>query len=593
MPSSRALIIDRNEEFRELARSVLEVLHLKADFADNGKAGLQSLGEREPAIVLLAVEQPKKRGFALFTQIKNMTKKVPIVIATSTVPMEDMLLHQKLRLHADAYLDKRGLGEAQLLRVLNALLGLKLDPSEISALSTQAARKRRKTGTPAGTIADDDIAATLAALEELDPEPDDSPEPSPEPPRAQDEDETVRLRREIDELRDALEAARRAAGSSPFSDEYMQLSEKADRADRQMSRLRAEIDSRTEQASALERKLAAAAKKLVDEERARREAVERADDLERRLRSTEQDLERARARASDLEGRLAASAEASKTAALEQERAAQSMRAEYAAAAESLRKKLDEDHRRALEETRAKHSEEIAGLRSAHEQALARSEREHAEALERKNREGETALREAAEERKRALAAASQELAVQLECAENKRRSDLEEQAALHRTEIGKAEEKSRREVEKVRAAQREEIESLERAKAEADALAHRQATKAAEAYDALLREKQETQRLRAQLQEEIDRLRTSHARDRRLMEQEQARALESLAERLRDEGPEKPRKKSRYRVRKGSDPAPEPQSADPELLMDLLESVQTLDGAAEDAGPDADERER
>ena len=121
MPSSRALIVDRDSDFAERLDRCLCLLGFTVEIVDNRREALESLRADGAEFVFIAVERPKKTGFKVFTDVKRLARNVPIVLASSTVPMDELLMHQKLRLHADAYVDKRGLSDRKILDTLNDL----------------------------------------------------------------------------------------------------------------------------------------------------------------------------------------------------------------------------------------------------------------------------------------------------------------------------------------------------------------------------------------------------------------------------------------------------------------------------------------
>jgi hypothetical protein len=95
-------------------------------------AAVEQIKQTAPGLIFIAVDRPAKEGFALFSEIRREVKKTPIVLVTATLPAEELNLHAKLKVHADAYLDKRTLTAKELLSCLDGLLALKLTPSELS-----------------------------------------------------------------------------------------------------------------------------------------------------------------------------------------------------------------------------------------------------------------------------------------------------------------------------------------------------------------------------------------------------------------------------------------------------------------------------
>ena len=96
MLARRVLIVDRDKTFVERLRRCLQALDYDLDVARGRREALEYLASGDTAIVFLAVERPKKSGFKAFTDVKQRARNVPIVLASSTVPMAELLLHEKL-----------------------------------------------------------------------------------------------------------------------------------------------------------------------------------------------------------------------------------------------------------------------------------------------------------------------------------------------------------------------------------------------------------------------------------------------------------------------------------------------------------------
>jgi DNA-binding response OmpR family regulator len=88
-----------------------------------------------PALLIVAVEEPDKAGFKVFQRCKKAALgKVPIMLVTSSVAPESFAKHRGLKVHADDYLDKRGLGDGELLHKIDALIGLGEPDDELMPL---------------------------------------------------------------------------------------------------------------------------------------------------------------------------------------------------------------------------------------------------------------------------------------------------------------------------------------------------------------------------------------------------------------------------------------------------------------------------
>ncbi len=97
---------------------------------------LSHLERLRPVVVLVAVELPAKAGFTTFSKVKKAQRNVPVVIVTSTVSRADMKMHEKLRAHANVYIDKAGLPDEELVGAIARAAVLELsipEPAEEDA----------------------------------------------------------------------------------------------------------------------------------------------------------------------------------------------------------------------------------------------------------------------------------------------------------------------------------------------------------------------------------------------------------------------------------------------------------------------------
>ena len=122
----RVLLIDSDLAFRdtlteELARyGVALVNEPEADRA------LQLAAADAPSLIILAIDEAtKKAGFRVFEKCKKgALSKVPIMLATGTVPADSFAKHRGLKVHADEYLDKRTMTTVELMGKIDGLIEL-------------------------------------------------------------------------------------------------------------------------------------------------------------------------------------------------------------------------------------------------------------------------------------------------------------------------------------------------------------------------------------------------------------------------------------------------------------------------------------
>jgi CheY-like chemotaxis protein len=118
------LLIDEDAAFRERLASLLRPLGVRVESVQGEDAVLEALARRPPAAVFIAVDLPEKEGYALFSKVKKARRRVPVALLTSTISASDLKLHEKLKIHAEAYLDKRSATEEDLREAIESRLGI-------------------------------------------------------------------------------------------------------------------------------------------------------------------------------------------------------------------------------------------------------------------------------------------------------------------------------------------------------------------------------------------------------------------------------------------------------------------------------------
>lgn len=121
----RVLLIDGDSAFREtLSRQLGRYRVVVMTEADPERA-LALAASDPPDLLVIAVEEPEKQGFKTFQKArKALPAKLPIVLVTNSLPPESFTKHRGMKSHADEYLDKRDLSEAELIGKLDNLVGL-------------------------------------------------------------------------------------------------------------------------------------------------------------------------------------------------------------------------------------------------------------------------------------------------------------------------------------------------------------------------------------------------------------------------------------------------------------------------------------
>ena len=519
MRERRALIIDKDDGFTQRARQCLERLGFAADIAIGRREALAYVESADPAIVVLGVERPKKSGFALFSDLKRRIKQVPIVLVTSTVPPDEMQLHQKLRLHADAYLDKRDLDEIELLQTLDQLLQLELGDSELESIAESVSRAlspEESRAEVALRALDEDLAELLAETRPDPPVAAEAAEPSEGDRPPSDDGQDRHHRDDPAELRRQLDAAQRAASSSPFSSEYLKLSERADRVEREVARLRNAGAARTRQVDTLRSKLLEIAARLMKSERERDRSAERLGRSEEQLATARQDLEQ---RLEQERDRWSAERQQydAKLVAQKQELLRQASEAATARDAEWKRK---------LDEQRTLHEHRVEALGEQQRTEMAKLRQQLADDLARKEQDFDAALRRREDEHQGELSRERETWRGRLEQERKRGRDEVEGAGSSHREQLDELEARHQTALDELR---RQRAAELDRVRDEAAQKIREQALE----HQTSLRECEET--WRRKLEETLESQFRKLATQRQDHEREVSRILTEHEHALQD----------------------------------------------------------
>jgi hypothetical protein len=355
MNERRALIVDADQPFSDLACRALAGLGFRVETTTDAVRGLETVADVCPEVVIISADAGGQVGFRLCEETKDLDSGVRVVLCAATTPWPEMEWHQGRPGHADLYLDKRGMTEPELARRLVALLGA--------------------------------------------PHPPDAP--------ATDLDEGTRLRRQFEE-------ARREARSPAFAGNLV-LFERADDKDVEIAHLRQELVAYTQRIANMKRRRRRLVTALADELRYTRKTNQ---DLEVLLVSAQSDADTAREERHELEKLQELEQEDVADLVSQEEdrrREVEARLAEVEARALILQRAAEAE----LDALRASHREELQSREVSHQQALRRGAedlgavRAHAQEREREIKQqyeiqlvqAQTELRVRAEEHRQATAA--------------------------------------------------------------------------------------------------------------------------------------------------------------------------------------------
>jgi len=114
----RVLVVDDDEDIRQLLRELLERAGYAVDAAENGRAGLRLLFANSPSLVILDVSMPELDGYQTLERIRDLSD-VPVLMLTAR--SQELQKVRGLTAGADDYVAKP-FGRQELLARVQALL---------------------------------------------------------------------------------------------------------------------------------------------------------------------------------------------------------------------------------------------------------------------------------------------------------------------------------------------------------------------------------------------------------------------------------------------------------------------------------------
>ena len=100
----RILLCEDDENLGSLLHEYLLSKGYDADLQPDGEEGLLAFTKNTYDVCILDVMMPKKDGFTLAVDIRNLNSNIPIIFLTAKMTKEDVL--QGFKLGADDYLTK-------------------------------------------------------------------------------------------------------------------------------------------------------------------------------------------------------------------------------------------------------------------------------------------------------------------------------------------------------------------------------------------------------------------------------------------------------------------------------------------------------
>lgn len=261
MAARQILVFDNDRAFIALLQNVLGehgfVVQVEAPHVEN----IRLITELKPEAIFIAADAADKTGYTLCNKARKLVgNKTPIIFATSTLSPHDLALHRNLKLHADIYLEKKGLTQKELFQKLGKLLKLEIQKSPIPQEEDNDLPQPEDVSqaTAAGgdaELLDKTLALTNRAADAGSNGGDSDPDTANQNKSVsdqvidkdgKDDDELQHLvaeqKREIHHLRKQLREARREASSSPFSEYFISMREQIEKKDLKGIQLKEKLD---------------------------------------------------------------------------------------------------------------------------------------------------------------------------------------------------------------------------------------------------------------------------------------------------------------------------------------------------------------
>ncbi|MDZ7716368.1 MAG: response regulator transcription factor [Balneolaceae bacterium] len=102
--SEKLLIVEDDKNLGYILKEYLEMNGFNTDIAQNGDEGLSKMQQEDYDLCILDIMMPKKDGFTVAKELKNMKKNIPFVFLTAKTLKVDQL--KGFNLGADDYIVK-------------------------------------------------------------------------------------------------------------------------------------------------------------------------------------------------------------------------------------------------------------------------------------------------------------------------------------------------------------------------------------------------------------------------------------------------------------------------------------------------------
>jgi DNA-binding response OmpR family regulator len=113
--ANKILLVEDDQNFGDVLKSYLEMHDFDVTLATDGEQGFQTFKNGKFDLVVSDVMMPKKDGFTMGQEIRQLNKEIPMIFLTAKTLKEDVL--EGFKLGADDYITKPFNSEELLYRV--------------------------------------------------------------------------------------------------------------------------------------------------------------------------------------------------------------------------------------------------------------------------------------------------------------------------------------------------------------------------------------------------------------------------------------------------------------------------------------------
>jgi DNA-binding response OmpR family regulator len=99
-PPRRILVVDDEPEMRQLITNSLAREGYQVDVAEDGAAAWEALQVRRYDLMITDNSMPKITGIALVKKLRGQSSALPVVMASGTIPTEELKRHPSLGISA-------------------------------------------------------------------------------------------------------------------------------------------------------------------------------------------------------------------------------------------------------------------------------------------------------------------------------------------------------------------------------------------------------------------------------------------------------------------------------------------------------------